>query len=231
MSETTELSYLLYGPPGAGKTTVAEQIRQITNSEYFSFGGLVREQIQRGTQVVRHFTGYSTGPRTEFKPMEPEVVELVDEKVGALLVSGHGILFDGFPKHVGEVSAFQSIVKRRNLALGGIVLIEVPFDELLSRVELRRICADCLTQTTLADKHEVRRCTDCDGALVIRKEDHPERFESKYNLYTQVLEGTLEALSRYDIPMIRINGHASREQVAKRVDGAFQTLRRLEALS
>lgn len=224
MSNSVEYSYLLYGPPCSGKTTVATDLQRATGADYFSFGHIVRSEAQKNTEAYRLFKQYASQQR---RFPEDIVVRLVEENAGDILRKGQGLIFDGFPKHAGEALSFIRLAEQYHIQLGGIFLIEAPLDVLLQRVQLRRICDDCLIQTTLVSSDEQRGCLECGGQLVMRSEDYPDKFAVKYGFYQQVLSETMDVLANFQSPVVRIDGNKPVSSVAECIVDSVYALRRL----
>jgi adenylate kinase len=112
----------LLGPPGSGKGTQAERLRDVLGYLWLSTGALLREARADGTELGHRAAGYMD--RGELVPDEV-IVDVVEE---ALAEAGdRPVLLDGFPRSVAQAEALGR-------ELDAVVLIDVPDDVVAERI-------------------------------------------------------------------------------------------------
>jgi adenylate kinase len=119
---------VLLGPPGSGKGTQAEQLAFTA----LSTGELLRAARAEGTELGRQAEQYMD--RGDLVP-DDVIVALIEEELDGL--DAEPVLFDGFPRTVGQADALQQALDRRGRALDAVVLIDVPDDEVARRISGR----------------------------------------------------------------------------------------------
>ncbi len=123
---------VLLGPPGSGKGTQAERLRDELGFTPLATGDLLREARDEGTELGEQAAEYMD--RGDLVPDEL-IVGLLDEQLSQL--HGEPVLFDGFPRTVGQADALADALKERDRELDAVVLVAVPDDVVSERISGR----------------------------------------------------------------------------------------------
>ena len=135
-TETTNLilmvNIVLFGPPGAGKGTQAQMLEQKYGFNHISTGEVIRDEIQRGTK-----RGRMVREEIERGHLAPDglVLEIIEEHMAEHKDSGN--IFDGFPRTTIQAVEFDKILKKHGLQVDVMLSLEVPDEELMTRILLR----------------------------------------------------------------------------------------------
>jgi adenylate kinase len=117
-----EPTIALLGPPGSGKGTQAERLRDELGYAWLSTGDLLREARANGTELGRRAEEYID--RGALVP-DDVIVDLVE---AALAQAGdRPVVLDGFPRTVAQAEALGR-------ELVAAVLIDVPDDVVVERI-------------------------------------------------------------------------------------------------
>jgi adenylate kinase len=117
-----EPTIALLGPPGSGKGTQAQRLRDELGYTWLSTGDLLREARAAGTDFGKRAGEYMD--RGELVPDEV-IVDVIEAALAEL--GDRPILLDGFPRTVAQADALGS-------ALDAVVLIDVPDDVVAERL-------------------------------------------------------------------------------------------------
>ena len=120
---------ILMGAPGSGKGT---QSKRLASDGFLqlSTGDLFREHVARGTDLGKLAHKYmSLG---QYVP-DDVTVNMVREWLADVPKTTR-IVFDGFPRTVAQAEALDRLLKDAGRTLVGVLLIDVPQDELLERL-------------------------------------------------------------------------------------------------
>jgi len=120
---------VLLGPPGAGKGTQAELIRDRLSVQHISTGELLRSAVEEGSDLGTQAKGYMD--RGELVPDEL-VVGLIRERIGKN--AEKGFLLDGFPRNLAQGETLEQMLEENGLRLDHVVNLEVPEAELVKRM-------------------------------------------------------------------------------------------------
>jgi adenylate kinase len=112
----------LLGPPGCGKGTQAERLRDELGFTWLSTGELLREARAEGTEL-----GTRAGEYMDRGELVPD--DVITEVVARALdeVDDGPILLDGFPRSVAQAEALDR-------ALDRAILIDIPDDVVVERI-------------------------------------------------------------------------------------------------
>jgi adenylate kinase len=124
------LNIVLFGPPGAGKGTQAQFIKDKYELLHLSTGDLLRDQIARQTPI-----GTKAKALIEKGELVPDemVIELINDKLSENNCC-KGIIFDGFPRTVNQAIALDQLLLKFNTNISGMLALEVEKQELISRI-------------------------------------------------------------------------------------------------
>ena len=205
--------YLVYGPPGSGKTSVMANLP----ISYLSVGEITRKEISRKTVDGLALKGYLD--RVVEYP--PELIgRVVFPHLTAATLVGLPIVLDGFPKYEQEALPFKEMVKSCGLNLTGVINLGLSVEEALARVAGRIICSGCGRQVDISGGIS-NNCT-CGGLLEIREDDQPHILRRRYSDYEKTVEKTIGALGKCLV--IDINAERPLAEVRREFQTAMEKL-------
>ncbi len=127
------LNIVLFGPPGAGKGTQSEKIIDKYKLTHISTGDLFRKHLSEGTELGQMAKKYMD--EGNLVPDEV-VIGMVDDKIKNT-PNATGFIFDGFPRTVPQAEALDTLLEGKSTKIAGMVCLEVPDEELISRLLTR----------------------------------------------------------------------------------------------
>lgn len=121
---------IIFGPPGAGKGTQADLIKQEYDIPHLSTGEIFRNAIINKSELGKKVS--SILDAGELVPDET-VVDLVKEELKKQKYSD-GYVLDGFPRTVAQANAYDGFLKEQGESLYAFILLRVPQEELVDRI-------------------------------------------------------------------------------------------------
>jgi adenylate kinase len=224
----TELNLILLGPPGAGKGTQAERLREDFALPHISTGDILRAQVSEGTQLGREAKRYMDAG--ELVPDEV-IVGMITERV-ADGDARDGFLLDGFPRNEQQADALTDALRGLDRRLTAALLIEVPDEELIRRLAGRRVCVKNPSHIYHVDfdppKHE--DVCDQDGSrLIQRDDDKEETIRRRLEVYHAQTEPLIDYYDDAGL-LRRFDGTRNPDEVHAHVRAVVATLRLEENL-
>ena len=124
------LNIVLFGPPGAGKGTQSQFLREKYNLTYISTGEILREEIaaesELGLQVKEIIS--------QGNLVSDEIVAKIIEKKLSENMDSAGFLFDGYPRTVRQAEILDEMMEKFGMSLTGVLSLEVPEELLIERM-------------------------------------------------------------------------------------------------
>jgi len=122
----------LLGPPGSGKGTQAQRLRETLGFVPLATGDLLREARAAGTDLGRRASEYMD--RGDLVP-DDLIVAMIRDELAKL--DAEPVLLDGFPRTVAQADALAGALEDRSRELTGVVLVDVPDDVVVERISGR----------------------------------------------------------------------------------------------
>ena len=124
---------ILFGPPGAGKGTQADFIREKYEVEHISTGDVLREAMKNETEVGLYAKSFMD--KGELVPDEV-VTEIIRQKISA--IGGGGFMLDGFPRTLEQARSLDGILADTGIGIDAVIFLEVPDEEVVQRITKRQ---------------------------------------------------------------------------------------------
>ncbi len=212
-------SYLIFGPPGAGKGTQAPRLATRLGVPHVSTGDMLRAHVKGGTPLGVEAKGYM-----DAGDLVPDdlVVRMLGERI-AEADAASGFLLDGFPRTVVQAEALDAMLAERGRPLDCVIVLDVPEEEVVRRISGRLVAQNGRIYHELYDPPATPGVDDEEGLpLVRRPDDEPDVVRNRYrNVY---LAQTLPVRDHYRAAGVRevlIDGIGSTDEVAARLDQAL----------
>ncbi len=184
------MNIILLGAPGAGKGTQAEKICEYLKIPTISTGNIIREALKSGTEM-----GLKAKSFMDAGALVPDevVIGIIKERL-AKDDCANGFILDGFPRTIPQAEALDTM----GVVIDKVIDIEVPDERIIGRMSGRRVCGSCGASYHL--EYKVPKiegvCDLCAGALVQRKDDHPDTVKARLEVYHSETEPLKEYYSK-----------------------------------
>jgi adenylate kinase len=221
-----ELNLVLLGPPGSGKGTQGERLREDFRLPYYATGDILRAAVKEGTDVGKQAKEYMD--RGDLVP-DDVIIDVIAERLQAEEASD-GFVLDGFPRTVPQAEALDAKMKELGRELTAAILIDVAKEEVVRRLSGRRTCEKDPGHIYHLEFDPPKDDEVCDidgGKLLIRDDDKPEVVKHRLETYQEKTEPLVDYFEDRGI-LNRVNGAQSPDEVEERIHGVLATLRREE---
>ena len=206
------MKLILLGPPGAGKGTQANFIREKFAIPQISTGDMLRAAVKAGTPL-----GMAAKKVMDAGHLVSDdiIVGLVKERLKAPDCA-RGYLFDGFPRTIPQAEA----MKAANVPLDFVLEIDVPDEEIIMRMSGRRVHpASGRTYHVKFNPPKAEGKDDVTGEPLIQRDDDKEETVRKR---LEVYRAQTRPLVQYYAPILsKIPGSGTVEEIKRRVFAAL----------
>ena len=124
------LNIVLFGPPGSGKGTQSKLLQKRFGLIHLSTGDVCREEIKKATPEGLEAKRLIDGGNFFPDKLAYRIVEkFLDQHSEA-----RGFVYDGMPRHVGQVPIFAKMLEKRNSIVDIVIELKVEEEELIQRL-------------------------------------------------------------------------------------------------
>ena len=117
---------VLFGPPGAGKGTQAEGLKDKLNLLHLSTGEILRDEIRKKEVSSQSELGVLAKKFMDAGELVTDdlIIGMIKNKILSE-DSGKGFLLDGFPRTISQAEALDEMLSLNNLKVNHVVSLEV----------------------------------------------------------------------------------------------------------
>jgi adenylate kinase len=205
LKDEQQMKLVIFGPPGAGKGTLAQGLQSKLGIPHLDMGELLRDEVRRGTEVGKIVSAYISQGR-----LAPD--EVVFQVLRQKLEQTKGYILDGFPRTPAQAEMLEK-VSPPDLVLN----LVVPEEVIIRRLSARRLCEKCGAIYNLISLPPAKEgiCDRCGGRLYLREDDRPEIVKERLRVYREQTEPVLEFYRRKGI-LREVEGAESKEETLNR---------------
>jgi adenylate kinase len=217
----SELNLVLLGPPGSGKGTQGERLREDLELPYYATGDILREAVRERTELGQKAKEYMD--RGDLVPDEV-IIGVIAERI-----AGHeaedGFILDGFPRTVGQAEALEGRMDELAKRLTAALLIDVGDDEVVRRLGGRRTCPNGHVFHAEFDPPQNEGvCDVCGAELQTRDDDKPDVIKHRLAQYREKTEPLVAWYEDRGV-LERVDGEKDQDQVEEDIRALLATLR------
>ena len=176
------MNLILLGAPGAGKGTQAELLTQQLSIPAISTGNMLREAMANGSAL-----GQQVKKIMDEGSLVPDdvILDIVAERV-AKADCAKGFILDGVPRTLAQAEALEA----RGIPIDHVISIEIDDAVIEGRMTGRRVCRKCgASYHIVANPPKAEGiCDQCEGELMIRKDDATETVRHRLEVYHSLTE-------------------------------------------
>jgi adenylate kinase len=129
------MDILLMGPPGAGKGTQGARLAEWLGIPKFATGDLLRDAVKRGTPL-----GLKAKAVMEAGHLVSDdlILGVIREEL-AKPEAAKGVVFDGVVRTIPQAEGMERLLAERGRRLDKVLFFDVTDDEILARLDRRRV--------------------------------------------------------------------------------------------
>ncbi len=208
------MKLILLGAPGAGKGTQAKYLIERMGPAHVSTGEILREAVRDETPAGLEAQKYMNSGT-----LVPD--ELILKIAGEKLSSPEcekGYILDGFPRTLAQAEGLKEMLSGSGESLDAVLFVNLPEDEIVSRLENRRQCSVCGKDYNLltSPPKEAGKCDLDSGKLIQRDDDKRDVILSRLQVYRRETEPLLDYYRKEEL-LLEVSGEGSPQEVFGRV--------------
>ena len=208
------MNVIIFGPPGAGKGTQAQNLVKKLNLYQLSTGDLLRSEIKKKTEI---------GKKIEQIIAQGDFVtdDIVNELLKKFITNynyRNKIIFDGYPRNINQAKTLEVMLNSDNQSINFILFLKVTRETVEKRILGRIICEKCnRTMNEYFNKEEIDKHECEKNYLKKRKDDNQETIITRYDEYMMKTKPVLDFYSSRSY-FHEINGNQKIQVITRKIE-------------
>jgi adenylate kinase len=178
------MNIILLGPPGAGKGTQAQRLKENYGLMHLSTGDMLRQEIAKGSDFGKRIKESVDSGR--FVP-DDVMVAMIAHLLGQPEYRV-GVILDGFPRTENQAASLDVMLKSKKMSIDHVIEIKVDDEALVKRISGRYMCGECGAFYNAFSKKPLEEgiCDVCGSSnFVKRADDKEETVRARLKIYRQ----------------------------------------------
>ena len=214
------MNIILFGPPGAGKGTQADNLVKDFNLYKISTGDLLRKEIKNNTLLGKKIKSVINKGLL----VSDDIINDLMEKVLSDKKINNRLIFDGYPRNINQAKQLDLLIKKYNQKISCVLCLNVDKDTIIKRILGRQTCFNCGLIFNEYFKPATSKNHSCDAKFLNKRSDDNEK--TVLHRFETYLEKTLPILNFYkELNLLhQINGMGKIHEIYKEIQGIKASL-------
>lgn len=214
------MNIILFGPPGAGKGTQANNLVKNFNLHKVSTGDLLRNEIENNKDL-----------NSKIKSILEQGILVSDDVVNDLIQKilsnkkyYNRLIFDGYPRNLNQTKKLDLLLKKYNQKISCVLSLNVDKESIIKRISGRQTCVNCGLIFNEYYYPASSKNHSCDPKFLSKRSD--DNKKTIINRFETYLNKTLPILDFYKEQNLlhQINGMAKIDQIFDEICGIIASL-------
>ncbi|MDP6685202.1 MAG: adenylate kinase [Candidatus Marinimicrobia bacterium] len=184
---------ILLGPPGVGKGTQADRLKEYFHIIHLSTGDILRGEVESESHIGKEAQSFMDAGKLVPDEILLKMMELRLSRADC----SPGYLLDGFPRTIPQAEGFDEILIHLHHRLNSVISLMADEDELVNRLVLR-------------------------GKNSGRSDDTPEVIKRRQKIYWEQTAPMLNYYQKKDL-VKNVNGIGTIPEITDRIIEALKT--------
>ena len=214
------MNLILFGPPGAGKGTQANNIVENIKLHKISTGDLLREEIENKTELGIKIK--SIIEKGSF--VSDDIINNLINKILANKKFYNRLLFDGYPRNLEQAVNLDLLLKQNNQKISCVIILNVDKESIVKRILGRQTCTKCGLIFNEYYKPATAKNHSCASKFLVKRSDDNEK--TILHRFETYLDKTLPILNYYKKQNLLhdIDGKDEIDQIFKEIKDIIASL-------
>ena len=129
------MNVIIFGPPGAGKGTQAQNIVKKFNLYQISTGDLLRDEVKNQTEIGKDIENIIS--KGDFAT--DEIVNKLIKNIISDSSKKNKLIFDGYPRSLSQAKNLDILLNNSSQKIDHIFFLNVDKETIIKRIEKRKI--------------------------------------------------------------------------------------------
>ena len=129
------MNIILFGPPGAGKGTLAKYLVKKLNGFQVSTGDILRDEIKKDTEIGKKIIN----DMDNGKFVSDEIVNSLISNIIFDPQKKNRLIFDGYPRSLSQAKNLDILLEKSNQKIDMVFYLNVNKETIIKRIKKRKI--------------------------------------------------------------------------------------------
>jgi len=209
------VNVVIFGPPGAGKGTQAQNIAKKFNLYQISTGDILRSEIKKKTVIGKEIESIIS----EGEFATDDIVNKLLDKIIKNPVYKNRIIFDGYPRNIAQAENLKTLLNKDSQSITAVLYLNVSKNIIEKRIIGRITCEKC--NKTLNEfsntKEEIENHECGKDHLKRRKDDNYKYIDKRYDAYMKRTKPVLDFYSSLNC-FYEIDGSQKIDEITSKIE-------------
>jgi len=209
------VNVIIFGPPGAGKGTQAQNITKKYNLYQISTGDLLRNEIKKKTVIGKEIESIIS----EGEFATDDIVNNLLDKIIKNPIYKNRIIFDGYPRNIAQAENLKTLLSKNSQSISAVLYLNVSKNIIEKRIIGRITCEKC--NKTLNEffntKEEIENHECGKDHLKKRKDDNYKNIAKRYDAYMERTKPVLDFYSSLNY-FYEIDGSQKIDEITSKIE-------------
>ena len=211
---------VLFGPPGAGKGTQANNLISEFNLFKVSTGDLLRDKIKRKSQLGAKIKSIID----QGLLVKDDIINDLIENILSNKNYFNRIIFDGYPRNLNQARHLDILAKKYNQKISFVFSLKVDQDVVIKRIKGRQVCSKCGLTFNEFFNPSTEENHDCDMRyLHKRADDNEETARNRFETYSKETFPVLKYYQNQNL-LYEIDGTSHIHEINKEIRRIIHSL-------
>ena len=214
------MNIILFGPPGAGKGTQADNLTKEFNLFKVSTGDLLRDEIKKrstlGIEIENRINqGHLASDR---------IINDLIEKILSNKIYFQRMIFDGYPRNLEQTKNLEFLMNKYKQKISCVLCLNVDKDVVIKRILGRQVCSNCGSTFNEFFNPSTKKKHKCEPKFLLKRSDDNEKtVKKRFETYEKE---TLPILKHYlDLKILHeIDGMGDISKIYKEICHIIRSL-------
>ena len=214
------MNIILFGPPGAGKGTQANNLVKFYNLHKVSTGDLLRNEVQNNSNI---------GNKIKIILDKGSFVsdDIINDLIAKTLSDNkfyNRLIFDGYPRNLNQAKNLNLLLNKYNQKISSVLSLNVDKKTIVKRILGRQTCSKCELIFNEYFNPPTNKNHSCDPKFLKKRSD--DNQETIINRFENYLNKTHPILDFYkDLNLLhKINGIGEINEIFKEIRDIIASL-------
>ena len=214
------MNLILFGPPGAGKGTQADNLVKEFNLIKVSTGDLLRNEIKKKSKL-----GIKIRESMDKGQLVPDIeMNNLIENILSNKNYFDRLIFDGYPRNLNQAKNLDILVKKYGQKIFCVISLKVDQKTISKRILGRRVCSKCGLTFNVFFNPATNKSHNCDKKFIQKRSDDNEKaVKSRFETYAKETHSILNYYKNQNL-LSEIDGTRDISIVYKEIRHIIQPL-------